>query len=358
MADTKKKATGKTAGSTNTASSTKTSAKDSKPKSKAAETRAKNKAEREKHKEEILRKSRIHDEIWAVVLIALGVFLAVSIQTTATGIFGAALKSFLMGSFGLIAYILPYYLIVYGLLLFAKQAAHIGTRSAVCLILIFLMIVVVNSSFHLDGTEEFSAKFVAESYRLGQTKESAGVFGMMVGLALVTIIGKTGLWIFCAAVILVCILLLVNTPISAFFDNWKAHRLAVKKEREEAEVFRAEEAAKAAKELERAKREAELAQKAADAKRRTQTLPPIGIGVQESMDLNSMKKLPNIQLNEPEEPVNNTPIYREPPVKAQKPGEISESQKKMRKTIKWDIKNMKTQFLQQDFIWMVMYLLL
>ena len=104
MADTKKKTTGKTTGSKNTtASSTKTTTSTSKPKSKAAETRAKNKAEREKHKEEILRKSRIHDEIWAVVLIALGVFLAVSIQTTATGIFGAVLKSVLMGSFGLIA---------------------------------------------------------------------------------------------------------------------------------------------------------------------------------------------------------------------------------------------------------------
>ncbi|MBQ2867578.1 MAG: DNA translocase FtsK, partial [Firmicutes bacterium] len=293
------------------------------------ETRAKNKAEREKHKEEILRKSRIHDEIWAVVLIALGVFLAVSIQTTATGIFGAALKAFLMGSFGLIAYILPYYLIVYGLLLFAKQAAHIGARSVICLILIFLMIVVVNSSFHLDGTEEFGAKFLAESYRLGQTKESAGVFGMMVGLALVTIVGKTGLWIFCAAVILVCVLLLVNTPISAFFDNWKAHRQAVKKEREEAAVFRAEEAEKAAKDLERAKREAELAQKAADAKRRTQTLPPIGIGVQESMDLKVLKEGPVIQMNEPEDVVTNAPVYREAPVKVHKPGDITESQKKI-----------------------------
>ena len=329
MADTKKKTTGKTTGSKNTtASLTKTTTSTSKPKSKAAETRAKNKAEREKHKEEILRKSRIHDEIWAVVLIALGVFLAVSIQTTATGIFGAVLKSVLMGSFGLIAYILPYYLIVYGLLLFAKQAAHIGARSAICLILIFLMIVVINSSFHLEGTEEFGAKFMADSYRLGQTKESAGVVGMMIGLALVTIVGKTGLWIFCGAVVVVCVLLLVNTPISAFFDNWKAHRQAVKKEREEAAIFRAEEAEKAAKDLERAKREAELAQKAADAKRRTQTLSPIGIGVQETMNFKT--------LSEPEETVQPVTTHREPPVKMQKPGEISESQKKILELMKDD----------------------
>ncbi|MBO5666982.1 MAG: DNA translocase FtsK [Firmicutes bacterium] len=331
MADTKKKTTGKTTGSKNTTtSSAKTTAKTSKPKSKAAETRAKNKAEREKHKEEILRKSRIHDEIWAVVLIALGVFLAVSIQTAATGIFGAALKSFLMGSFGLVAHMLPYYLILYGILLFAKQAAHIGTRSAVCLILIFLMIVVINSSFHLDGTEEFGAKFMAESYKQGITKESAGVVGMMIGLALVTIIGKTGLWIFCGAVIVVCLLLLVNTPISAFFDNWKAHRQAVKKEREEAAVFRAEEAEKAAKELERAKREAELAQKAADAKRRTQTLPPVSLGVQETMDLKPMDMTP-LEIK----PMDLNPAA-EPKMKVHISGEISESQKQILELMKDD----------------------
>ena len=328
MAETKKKTTGKSTSSQNTTSSAKSTANTAKPKSKAAETRAKNKAEREKHKEEILRKSRIHDEIWAVVMIALGVFLAVSIQTTATGIFGAALKSVLMGSFGLIAHILPYYLILYGLLLFAKQASHIGARSAICLILIFLMIVVVNSSFHLDGTEEFGAKFITDSYRLGQTKESAGVIGMMIGLALITIVGKTGLWIFCAAVIVVCVLLLVNTPISAFFDNWKAHRLAVKKEREEAAVFRAEEAEKAAKEAERAKREAELAQKAADAKRRTQTLPPVSLGIQETMDLKPMELTPLEVKPMDLKQVVEAPVTKEPMI-VHIPGEISEGQKQI-----------------------------
>ncbi len=332
MAETKKKTTGKTSGAKNTSTTAKASSK-----SKAAETRAKNKAEREKHKEEILRKSRIHDEIWAVVLIALGVFLAVSIQTSATGIFGAVLKSFLMGMFGIIAYVLPYYLILYGILLFAKQASHIGTRSVICLILIFLMVAVFNSSFHLDGTEEFGAKFIKESFQLGQTKESAGLFGMMIGLTLVTIVGKTGLWIFCAAVILVCVLLLINTPISAFFDNWKAHRAAVKAERAEAEKLRAEEAEKALKEAEKAKREAELAAKAAEAKRRTQTsLPPVSVGVQESMDLKAMKNGPVIQLNEPEEVVVHVQEYREPPVKVQRPGELSEGQKKILDLMKDD----------------------
>ena len=321
MAETKKKTTGKSTGAKNTSAATKSNSK-----SKAAETRAKNKAEREKHKEEILRKSRIHDEIWAVVFIALGVFLVVSIQTSATGIFGAGLKAFLMGMFGVLAYILPYYLILYGILLFAKQASHIGTRSVICLILIFLMVVVINSSFHLDGTEEFGAQFIKESFQLGQTKESAGFVGMMIGLALITIVGKTGLWIFCAAVIAVAVLLLVNTPISAFFDNMKARRAAAKAERAEAEKIKAEESERLAKEAERAKRETELAAKAADAKRRTQTsLPPVGIGVQESMDLKPIKNTPVIQLSEPE-----------PPVKVQKPGELSEGQKKILDLMKDD----------------------
>ena len=319
MAETKKK-TG-TTGSKNTKKSTPQSkAAETRAKNKAAETRAKNKAEREKHKEEILRKSRIHDEIWAVILIALGTFLAISIQTSATGVFGAALKNFLMGNFGIVAHILPYYLIIYGILLFAKQASHIGARSVICLVLIFLMIVVINSSFYLDGTEEFGARFMKESFQLGKTKDSAGFFGMMIGLMLITVIGKTGLWIACASVILISLLLLVNTPISAFFDNWKAHREAGKKEREEAARYREEEARIREAELQKAAREAELAAKAAAAaeakKARTQVLDmPKGIGVQESMDLSSMKI--------------SDMVSEEPPVRVQRPGEISEGQKKI-----------------------------
>src|SRR5512137_1545849 len=70
--------------------------------------------------------SRLKDEIWAIVILALGAFLAVSLQTAAAGQFGIALGILLKGCFGHAAYILQYYLILYGFLLFGKRTAHIG----------------------------------------------------------------------------------------------------------------------------------------------------------------------------------------------------------------------------------------
>ena len=81
--------------------------------------------------------SRLKDEIWAIAILAFGIFLVVSIQTEAAGQLGLVISKLLKGSFGMIAYVLPYYLLLYGLLLFAKRTAHISGRSVVFLFLIF-----------------------------------------------------------------------------------------------------------------------------------------------------------------------------------------------------------------------------
>ncbi len=208
----------------------------------SAASKAKKKAASARQKEEILRQSRLHDEIWSMIFIACGVFLAIAVQTSAAGIIGAAIKSFLMGMFGIVAYILPYYLIVYGILLFARQAAHIGLRSGICLALIFLMASVINSAFCIQETDTFGLGFLAESFAAGKLGESAGAFGMLIGFGLTKIVGKTGLWIFCSVIILVCALLLINTPISAFFDSLKTRRELLRTQREQAEEILQEEA--------------------------------------------------------------------------------------------------------------------
>ena len=66
---------------------------------------------------------RVKDEIVAILIIALGVFLAIAFHTQVAGEVGAALSGFFKGLFGFAAFILPYYFIVYGVLLFAKKTS-------------------------------------------------------------------------------------------------------------------------------------------------------------------------------------------------------------------------------------------
>lgn len=172
--------------------------------------------------------TRLKDEIWAIVILALGAFLAISLQTDAAGQFGLALALLMKGSFGLVAYILPYYLIVYGFLLFVKRTTHITGRSTFFLLLIFICMTILNSSRYLNGNTDFvfSMQLMRDMFDSGTTLVSGGFIGMFLGSLLVKIVGITGLFIFCVLLILVSMLLVINTPVSQFFDVWKEKRLA------------------------------------------------------------------------------------------------------------------------------------
>lgn len=188
--------------------------------------------------------SRVRDEIWAIVLMAVGAFLVIALQTEAAGEFGRILSDLLKGLFALVAFALPYYLILYGLLLFLKRAAHIGGRSLFFLLLVFLMAALLNSGrFLQDGTASWSLVYLRDAFDAGVALEGGGAVGMSLGLWIVKAVGAPGLYLFGSVVILVSALLVVNTPLSQFFDRWKEKR---KERKERRQALQAAEAAAAA----------------------------------------------------------------------------------------------------------------
>ena len=81
-------------------------------------------------------KAQLKDEILGIILVALGVFLIVALQTGAAGMVGEAISKALKGMFGFFAFFLPYYFIVYGVLFFLKKTIHIGIKSIIYLVII------------------------------------------------------------------------------------------------------------------------------------------------------------------------------------------------------------------------------
>lgn len=169
--------------------------------------------------------SRIRDEIWAIIIMAAGAFLLVALQTNASGEFGRILSDFLKGFFGIVALGLPYYLILYGILLFAKKTVHITARSIILLFIVFLMACVINSARFIDITapDVWPISFKA-FFEGGVALQNAGFMGMLIGSLLIKTVGLYGLWIFSVVVILICLLLVVNTPVSQFFEAMKERR--------------------------------------------------------------------------------------------------------------------------------------
>jgi S-DNA-T family DNA segregation ATPase FtsK/SpoIIIE len=197
---------------------------------------SKNKATREKLDAELAKKqaqSRLKNEIWAIVIIAVGAFLAISLHTQAAGELGRIISDLLKGLFAAVAYALPYYLILYGLMLFFRRSARIGARSVMLLCLIFLMATVINSARYLDAEGlSISLSFIKDAYNNGVVLGGGGAFGMTLGLLLKKAIGIPGLYIFSLVVIVISLMLVVNIPASQFIEGYREKRKEAMKDKE------------------------------------------------------------------------------------------------------------------------------
>ncbi len=171
----------------------------------------------------------VKDEIWAVVIIAIGVFLVIAFQTHAAGAAGEALSNLFKGCLGVIAHAFPYYLIFYGILLFAKKTIPIGSKSLILLFVILLTASIINSARFIDPQMlDFGLTDAKGYYSDGIELDSGGLFGMYIGSLLVKAFGIPGLYIISFVIIIISLLLIINTPISRFFEKAAEKRRARK----------------------------------------------------------------------------------------------------------------------------------
>ena len=158
---------------------------------------------------------RVVDEIWAIITIAIGIFFAVSIFTGGAGQRGSILKHGMEGIFGHIAEVLPFILIIFGILLFAKATSHFNLRTGLLFLLLLVMICSAWSIHFVDPTDtSISFSDIKGFYESGKDLTSGGVIGMIIASLLVKWLGEAGSYIFTIAAIVICLLLIINTPIS------------------------------------------------------------------------------------------------------------------------------------------------
>lgn len=221
--------------------------------------------------EEILkRKKSIRDEITAVIVIAVGVFMAIAFQTNAAGEFGRVLSDVFKGIFGFTAYIMPYYFIIGGILIFCRKMIHVGVKSVVLTVVIYLMMAMVNAARFIDPKHlDFSYHAASVYYRNGMSLDDGGVFGMFCGSFIVKFIGIAGLYILSAVVIFACLLLVLDTPVSRMFENAKIkkQRMEVRRAERIAEKERLNEAKRQQMEVEMMLAEDRAARKAEERER-------------------------------------------------------------------------------------------
>lgn len=209
-------------------------------KSKTASAPEDIRADRIKHMQaEYDRERRNVDVIWCITLIALGIFLFFTVVTDSTGSFGRRIHDVCMGLFGIMAYALPFLVIIFAVLLLARKMQHISGRTVIFSLLIFLCMCILNSYRFIDENElAYGFRDIARYYLSGVENDGGGCLGMELGALLVKFFGKPGLIIISSALLIISIFLVANTPISRFFENMsrKHERNLILREMEDAEA--------------------------------------------------------------------------------------------------------------------------
>ena len=185
--------------------------------------RAAKKALEEEEREKLRKKRQVYSEIISIVIIAIGIFFIMSMLTNACGTVGIAVSTFLKGILGKVSYILPFFLVILGILVFAEKTALISWATAVEVLVLFVFLSSGIAGFYpplKDATSfALSKEVIKEIYSLGT--ESGGVIGVTVGSLLLNYVGRAGLYIISFIGVIIMLLLIVNTPLSQLIDNLK-----------------------------------------------------------------------------------------------------------------------------------------
>ena len=133
---------------------------------------------------------RIRDEIIAIIVIAVGIFLVIALQTSAAGELGRVLSEFFKGCFGFAAI---FFAVLFHLIrraAFCKKTIGTGVKSVILLTIIFLTLSLINSARFLDPKAlRYGLGDIAFHYSNGIVLDDGGAFGMTAGGLIVQLIG-------------------------------------------------------------------------------------------------------------------------------------------------------------------------
>ena len=161
------------------------------------------------------RDKRNNDVIWSITMIAIALFLFFTVVMDTTGSFGMTVHDICNGLFGKMAYVLPFLVLIFALLLLAGKLSHINTRTAVFSLLIFINMCVINSYRFIDPKDiRFGFRDIVDFYIYGVDGKKGGVIGMEIGSILAKLFGMPGLLIISITILIISIFMVANSPIS------------------------------------------------------------------------------------------------------------------------------------------------
>ena len=162
----------------------------------------------------------INGEILAIITLVLGVFFAVAMHTSLTGMIGDFIGKFFRGMFGITGYLIPYIMIISAAMVFLKREKPFTKKHMICMTIIFFMVNLINSERYLSNFS-FSTANPKIVYSMGNQLLGGGILGMYPGKVIESAIGPVGIYLFSFAIILIAVLIASDITLTEIFQSAK-----------------------------------------------------------------------------------------------------------------------------------------
>lgn len=170
--------------------------------------------------------NNIKYEIAGVSLILTGIYIYISLFSKNSGIVGEKISIFILGIFGLGAYIVPVLIIILGLaMVYKKNAMQINIKFySFCIFLIATLITLFIANYtEIQGADAKWFDAVKYCYSLGTLNAGGGALGGFFGFAFVKLFGMVGTIAIITALYIIAILMFTDISAIRILDYIKQY---------------------------------------------------------------------------------------------------------------------------------------
>ncbi len=171
------------------------------------------------------KKNELNKEIIGIIIVSLGVLSLVSMYNTSTGVVGNFIEMFFAQAAGFGGFIIPYLVIIIGILFIFNRFKIDESKKALAIIMIFISFLVIldinvfdNPNFEntdIENLEQIKqmnfAKRVVATGNIGEKHNlGGGIIGAIFSFLFLNMFGKIGAYVIITSLILVSVLIITN----------------------------------------------------------------------------------------------------------------------------------------------------
>lgn len=161
-------------------------------------------------------KTHICNEIISLLFISIGIFILVSLQTQSSGELGKFIRFNLKGLFSTPVYILPYMIILFGILSLIGKLSFFDKKFSIAITLIYIEIVILYTLFTYPSMPQniFTFRNLKLAYDQGVEGIGGGLIGSILGSLSIKLFGINGSYTITITVLIISFMVLTKISVA------------------------------------------------------------------------------------------------------------------------------------------------